>query len=610
MKARRDAHPATRRESSRRRGMCRGIGRALFLILLVVSFAQRSGAQAPGEIRVGLGWLNLPEEVRITAREGGARMRACPGCAATQLTGGVTFTARGSMLRAQGAKPLAASVTLEGDYDLAVPGRPALHSRFPATLRALGGRIRVVLRIPLENYVELALSGESADSASDAALQAMAVAVRSYAVSIAAAGRRHAAEGFDLCDSTHCQLLRFNDAAPPRLRAAAQSTEGELLWFRGEPATTYFSRNCAGTTEDGERLWPESAAPYLRSRPDPYCLVHGRNEWSVEIGKDELAGALRDAGTPIAGSHITALHILERTPSGRVARIEIRGASTRVMTGEQFRMALSRVMGTNRLRSNDFNVSDAGDRFIFHGFGAGHGAGLCQAGAEEMGAEGKSYREILAFYYPGTLVGLTAQGLAWARLGGEGLDLVTTRPDVDRELVPRAERSLRAAESLAGWKLSARPEVRVYPSVRVYRNATGEPGWVAASTRGHVLRMEPQEVLRAAGALDSTLRHEFLHMLVEGRARTGLPLWFREGLVLYLGRENSTPVDATAASGRVDFAALDRALLSATSAGAQRSAYRQAERAVAGWVAARGRAEVLSWLERGLPAALVPGVVG
>ncbi|HKO03928.1 MAG TPA: SpoIID/LytB domain-containing protein, partial [Candidatus Acidoferrales bacterium] len=195
MKARRDAHPATRRESSRRRGMCRGIGRALFLILLVVSFAQRSGAQAPGEIRVGLGWLNLPEEVRITAREGGARMRACPGCAATQLTGGVTFTARGSMLRAQGAKPLAASVTLEGDYDLAVPGRPALHSRFPATLRALGGRIRVVLRIPLENYVELALSGESADSASDAALQAMAVAVRSYAVSIAAAGRRHAAEG-------------------------------------------------------------------------------------------------------------------------------------------------------------------------------------------------------------------------------------------------------------------------------------------------------------------------------------------------------------------------------------------------------------------------------
>ena len=124
------------------------------------------------------------------------------------------------------------------------------------------------------------------------------------------------------------------------------------------------------------------------------------------------------------------------------------------------------------------------------------------------------------------------------------------------------------------------------------------------------MRMEPREVLRASGALDSTLRHEFLHMLVEGRARAGLPLWFREGLVLYLSGEYTAPVDSTAATGRVDSAALDRALLSATSASAQRTAYRHAERAVAGLVAARGRAEVLSWLERGLPAELVPGVVG
>jgi len=304
------------------------------------------------------------------------------------------------------------------------------------------------------------------------------------------------------------------------------------------------------------------------------------------------------------GNHISSLRILERTPSGRVARIEIRGASSRVMTGEQFRTALGRVPEIERLQSNTFDVSDAGERFLFHGYGAGHGAGLCQAGAEEMGAEGKSYREILAFYYPGTTVGLTAQGLAWVRLGGEGLDLFTTRPDADAPLVPRAERLLHAAETVAGWKLDARPELRVYPSVRVYRNATGEPGWVAASTRGRVVRMEPQEVLLAAGALDSTLQHEFLHLLVESRARAGIPLWFREGLVLYLGGENATPADATAAPGRVVFAWLERALAAPVSAAAQRSAYRQAQHAVAGLVETRGRAEVLSWLERGLPADL------
>ena len=601
MRPRRAGNPAALRAFSGRGRAWLRIGGIVFLLLLFVPPVQSSGAQAPGEICVGLGWLRLPEEVRITPREGGAVMRTCASCAATRLPGSVTFTAQGSLLRAQGAKPLAASVALDGDYEVTIPGRPALHSRFPATLRARDGRIRVVLRIPLENYVALALAGESADSTSDAALQAMAVAVRSYAVSIAAAGRRHAAEGFDLCDSTHCQLLRFDDAAPPRLHAAAEATEGELLWYRGEPATTYYSRNCAGTTEDAARLWPDIVAPYLRSHPDPYCLVHGRDEWSVAIGKDELAGALRDAGVAGAGSRITSLRILERTPSGRVARIEIRGASAQVMSGEQFRTALGRVPGIERLRSNTFEVSDAGERFVFHGYGAGHGAGMCQAGAEEMGSEEKSYREILAFYYPGTTLGLTAQGLAWVRLGGEGLDLVTTRPDADGALLPRAERLLHAAETVAGWNLAARPELRVYPSARVYRNATGEPGWVAASTRGHVVRMEPQEVLRAARALDSTLHHEFLHLLVEGRARAGIPLWFREGLVLYLGGENVTPARANAAAGGVDFAGLERALAAPVSAATQRNAYRRAQRAVAGLVEARGRAEVLSWLERGLP---------
>jgi len=597
----RAGHPAALRAFSGRAGAWLHIGSAVCLFLLLVPQAQSSGPQAPGVIRVGLGWLRLPEEVRITPREGGAVMRTCAICAATRVASSISFTAQGSLLHAPGAKPLAGPVTIEGDYEVTMPGRPALHSRFPATLRARGGRIRMVLRIPLEKYVALALAGESADSTSDAALQAMAVVVRSYAVSVTAAGRRHAAEEFDLCDSTHCQLLRFDDAAQPRLLAAAVATEGELLWYRGEPATTYYSRNCAGTSEDAARLWPDVVAPYLRSHPDPFCLVHGRNEWSVAIGKDELASALRDAGMVGAGNHISSLRILERTPSGRVARIEIRGASSRVMTGEQFRTALGRVPEIERLQSNTFDVSDAGERFILHGYGAGHGAGLCQAGAEEMGAEEKSYREILAFYYPGTTVGLTAQGLAWVRLGGEGLDLFTTRPDADAPLVPRAERLLHAAETVTGWKLDARPELRVYPSVRVYWNAAGEPGWVAASTRGRVVRMEPQEVLRAAGALDSTLRHEFLHLLVESRARAGIPLWFREGLVLYLGGENATPADATAAGGRVVFAWLERALAAPVSAAAQRSAYRQAQHAVAGLVETRGRAEVLSWLERGLP---------
>jgi len=558
--------------------------------------------QAPAEIRVGLGWQVLPQEVTIMPRRGGAAIHLCPDCEPKQIDKALAFTAVGNALQMTAdANQSFSAVSLEGDYELAMPGRPPIRSRFPGTLQAQNGRIRVVLRVPLEEYVVLALTGESADSKSDAALQAMAVVVRTYAVSQRG---RHGAEGFDLCDATHCQLLRFDGTAPARLRSAAEATTGQLLWFRGEPAQTFYSRNCAGTTEDGARLWPGISAPYLRSHADPYCVVHGRNEWSAEIGKNELAEVLRDSGAAGAGDRVTSLHILERTPSGRVARIEVRGATAQVMTGERFRTTLGRLLGTNGLRSDAFEVSDSGDRFRFHGYGAGHGAGLCQAGAEEMAAQGKTYREILAFYYPGTSPGLTAQGLDWVRVGGERLDMVSTRPEADRAFLPRVERALREAESLTGWALASRPELRVYPTVSVYRNATGEPGWVAASTRGRVVRLEPLEQLNAAGALDSTLRHEFLHLLIEGRARNGLPLWFREGLVLYLSREaTQSPGDAGDAAA-ADFAALNRALANPTSADVQRAAYRHARAAVARLVNERGRREVLSWVERGLPAEL------
>lgn len=572
------------------------LGSALLGVLPHVRAQARQAQPTPGEVRVGLGWQVLPREVTTRPRAAGAALRACATCPALPLSAPITFIVQGASLRATGVENASPEFSLEGDYDLVLPARPPLHSHFPATLRARDGAIRVVLRVPLPDYVNMALAGESAVFSSESALKAMAVVIRTYAVSASASGR-HADEDFDLCDSTHCQLLRFDDAAPARLAAAAAATEGELLWYRGEPASTFYSRNCAGTTEDAARVFPGMSAPYLRSHPDPYCVLHGRDEWSAEIAKADLAAALRQAGIVPAGTRVESLRVVERTPSGRVSRIEIRGAAPQVVSGERFRVAVARVMGTGGLRSNSFEVSDAGDHFIFHGYGAGHGAGLCQAGADEMGAGGKTYREILSFYYPGTTVAQSARDLDWVQTGGERLDVLTTRPDVDRAFVPRAERLLREAEERTGWLLATRPQLRVYPSVSVYRNATGEPGWVGASTRGRTVRIEPPEVLGAA--LDSTLRHEFLHLLIESRARPGVPLWFREGLVLYLNGDGA--VDARENARSMSYAALDHALTSANSAEALRAAYRQARAAVARLVNERGKAEVLSWVERGVP---------
>jgi stage II sporulation protein D len=266
--------------------------------------------------------------------------------------------------------------------------------------------------------------------------------------------------------------------------------------------------------------------------------------------------------------------------------------------GVAFRAAVGRHIGWERLKSNLYEVSDHGDRVLFHGHGLGHGVGLCQIGAEVMGEEGRTYRQILSFYYPGTRLGVGAQGLAWQQLSNDDIDLLTSHPERDRSLLPLATRYLHAAEESTGLVYRARPRLKVYATVAEFRDSTGEPGWVAASTRGRTIEMQPEDVLRAAGTLESTLRHEFLHMLIEAYAHPGTPQWFREGLVLYLTAPAKPTLTTTAVP---DTAVLERSLRAPQSEEEMRRAYAQARALVAQLAEKHGRDTLLGWVQQGLP---------
>ncbi len=153
------------------------------------------------------------------------------------------------------------------------------------------------------------------------------------------------------------------------------------------------------------------------------------------------------------------------------------------------------------------------------------------------------------------------------------------------------------SEESTGLIYRATPRLKVYATVAAFRNSTGEPGWVAASTRGRTIQMQPSDVLQDAGTLDSTIHHELLHMLIESYARPGTPQWFREGLVLYLTKPNST---APAGGGFEDTAAwkrrcallrvkrsCDRLTPKRAQSGATRAAERQRDAAGLGaeWIA-------------------------
>ena len=466
----------------------------------------------------------------------------------------------------------------------------ALLAALPLAAQAPSFKVRVgetTLQLPLERYVAAVLAGESSVFRSGEALKAMAVAARTYAVRLRG---RHSAEGYDFCATTHCQRIDLN-AVTPRLEAAAAATAGTLLWFEGKPAFACYTRDCGGRTEDAGEVWPDLAAPYLKSHPDDYCLRAGAVPWQWTVDPADVARALARSSlrAPAAIEQIT---IVQRTPSGRARTLTLSGAGESVrISASSFRFAVDRELGWNTLLSDQFEVRSTGGRLGFEGRGAGHGVGLCQRGAAQMGAEGRTWREILDFYYPGTEAGLTARGIRWQRLAGETVSLMTTRPDEDGAVLALAERALRDASRRAGLPPPTGIEIRVYPDLDTFRNATGEPGWVAARTDGRRIHLQPAELLRGRAALESTLRHELLHVLVESQAAPGLPVWFREGLVGYL---EHPPASAGAIPRDSD-------LRQTADAERARRAYQQAVRAVSRLVERYGESAVLGWLHSGLP---------
>jgi len=340
-------------------------------------------------------------------------------------------------------------------------------------------------------------------------------------------------------------------------------------------------------------VWLDRAAPYLRSQADPYCLRAGSRPWQWSGDPARVAAALIRSGLRAPHS-IERVEIAERTASGRARTLLLSGSGETVrISAGSFHAAVGRELGWNTVPSERYEVRSAGGRLVFQGSGSGHGVGLCQRGADQMGAEGRSYREILAFYYPGTATGATARGFSWQKLGGDSITLFTTERDRDGAVLALGERLLGALVRRTAWPAPAGIEIRVYPTVDAFRNATGEPGWVAAHTDGRRIHLQPAGVLRAHDALERVLRHELIHVLMEAQATPGLPVWFREGLVGYLEH-------AGASAGAADFPA-DSALRQTSDATEARRAYAEAVGAVSRLVERYGEDTVLGWVRRGLP---------
>lgn len=387
-------------------------------VLLPLLFLVPSGSSAD-DVRIGLFSLFKPEVVEVRVASGDEANLTAAGVAglalirrgesiAIRLSGGRLHIALGAgqSLVATEARiiPGSASAILE----LSLPGKIKRAVRGELLIDAgSGGRgpLRIVLTTDREAAVASVVAAETSERKTEA-LKALAVVVRTFM--LAHAGR-HSSDGYDFCDTTHCQFYRGEQAlsdsvASTEIEKAIEATRGEVLAFKGRTVEGYYTANCGGMTVTPSMLWGGSTSyPYQRVSCR-WCRGSRFDKWERSAGIGQVLGALSE----FLGSRVslaTELATDNDAATGFVRSVTIAdGTARRNLTADAFRRAVGLKLGWNTVLSPTFKIERHGQRFIFRGRGFGSQIGLCEAGALAQAAAGRSYRDILNFYYPGAKI--------------------------------------------------------------------------------------------------------------------------------------------------------------------------------------------------------------
>lgn len=254
--------------------------------------------------------------------------------------------------------------------------------------------LRLVNYVPLEDYVASVVASEYPFPELEG-VKAQAVLARTYALR-----SRDPGDPFDLVDDTRAQVYEGALKETSITREAANDTRGEVLSYRGNLAEALYYSSSGGHTASNEDIWHTRPIPYLRGRPDPYDSAAPDHRWSTSASVSRLNSALsrRYPGT------VYGVEIDRRSRNGYVTSVRLHGSSQGTITGAQFRSVVNATFGSRILRSTNFRISKGGTHYTFTGRGFGHGVGMSQYGARGQALQGRSYKDILNYYFAGTSV--------------------------------------------------------------------------------------------------------------------------------------------------------------------------------------------------------------
>ncbi len=310
---------------------------------------------------------------------------------------------------------------------------------------------KVINILSIDEYAYGVINGEMGYSNPIEALKAQAVVVRSYALTNLG---RHETSGYDLCDSTHCQVYKGYSDENVKTNLAVNETKDLNIYYENKPVAAFFSKNSGGHTQNVEDVW-NAELGYLRGVKDDYSPVY---KWNAQFTFSELESKLRVAGYNIG--NLKSVAITDKNSAGAVAAMEFIGDQGKAtLLKEKIRS----ILGMAAIKSTMFNINeetkpiiasrgiflrgynlsnlteekiyvlDASGKtvelnketafvidgnlssklfemepktsevtngvVVFNGLGWGHGVGLPQDSAIEMAKQGFNFRDILNYFY-------------------------------------------------------------------------------------------------------------------------------------------------------------------------------------------------------------------
>lgn len=330
------------------------------------------------------------------------------------------------------------------------------------------GKVTAINLVGIEDYLVSVISSEMSATCSKALLKAHCIISRSWILAqiqknkdIVASAQDYSActdteeerikwydredhVNFDVCADDHCQrYYGLSRASTEAVREAVRETWGQVLVYDGKICDARFSKCCGGVFEEFEYCWEtkhfdylvkrrdsadensfpdltveENARKWILSSPDAFCntsdpkiLSQVLNKfdqetqhfyrWTVEYTVEELSELVKRRSGEDYGEIIDLIPVARGT-SGRLWKLKIVGSKKTKVIGKE--LEIRKTLSTSHLYSSAFVVEKKEGKFILHGAGWGHGAGLCQIGAAVMGEKGYSHDQILAHYFPGSQI--------------------------------------------------------------------------------------------------------------------------------------------------------------------------------------------------------------